>query len=64
MVVYEDDYSKKKKNVHVVSMEVWETGEIIDYVYSNQKSKDDIVKEGIERRNTLLLSSTDHRNSI
>lgn len=22
MVVYEDDYSKKKKNVHVVSMEV------------------------------------------
>jgi hypothetical protein len=57
VINYERDYSKKCKNMHVVSMEVLETGEIIDYIYSSKKSKMQLLKEKIERRNTNLQPS-------
>ena len=52
MLQYEKDYSHRVKNLNVISMQVEETGETVDYIYSNQKTKVQLQKEEIERRNT------------
>lgn len=51
MLQWDHDYSRIRKDVEVVSMEVTETGEIIDYINAKGKMSLNELQDKIKKRN-------------